>query len=77
MPETITIEEAQAHLAELIARLIPDEEVLITQNEQPIAKLIRQPEGLRQPRRPGSAKGKLTILSDDDEHLEDFKEYME
>jgi len=27
-------------------------------------------------RRPGSAKGKLTILSEDDEHLQDFKEYM-
>jgi antitoxin (DNA-binding transcriptional repressor) of toxin-antitoxin stability system len=77
MPETITLEEAQANLAELIARLIPDEEVLITQNEQPIAKLIRQSQELRQPRRPGSAKGKLIILADDDEHLEDFKEYMQ
>lgn len=27
-------------------------------------------------RRPGSAKGKLTILSEDDEHLKDFEEYM-
>lgn len=27
-------------------------------------------------RRPGSAKGKLTILSDDDEHLMDFQDYM-
>ena len=27
-------------------------------------------------RQPGSAKGILKILSDDDEHLDDFKEYM-
>ena len=27
-------------------------------------------------RRPGSAKGILTILSEDNEHLDDFKEYM-
>ena len=77
MPDTITLEEAQAHLAELIAGLTPDEEVLITQNEQPIAKLIRQPEGRRLPRKPGSAKGKLIILADDDDHLEDFKEYLQ
>ena len=29
-----------------------------------------------QPRQPGSAKGKLIIVADDEEHLEDFKEYM-
>jgi hypothetical protein len=28
----------------------------------------------RQPRKAGSAKGLLTILAEDDEHLEDFKE---
>lgn len=27
-------------------------------------------------RQPGSAKGILTLLSEDDEHLDDFKEYM-
>nr|VFJ57507.1 MAG: hypothetical protein BECKFW1821A_GA0114235_10725 [Candidatus Kentron sp. FW]VFJ62814.1 MAG: hypothetical protein BECKFW1821B_GA0114236_10775 [Candidatus Kentron sp. FW] len=27
-------------------------------------------------RQPGSAKGILEILSEDDEHLEDFREYM-
>jgi hypothetical protein len=25
---------------------------------------------------PGRAKGMLTILTEDDEHLDDFKEYM-
>jgi len=27
-------------------------------------------------RTPGSAKGKLTVQNEDDEHLDDFKEYM-
>ncbi len=27
-------------------------------------------------RKPGSAKGMLRVLSEDDEHLNDFKEYM-
>lgn len=30
----------------------------------------------RQPRQPGSARGKLTIITEDDEHLRDFQEYM-
>ena len=76
MPETITIEEAQAHLAELIAKLVPGEEVVITQNEQPVAKLIVERAATRQPRQPGSALGKLIINAEDEEHLEDFKEYM-
>jgi antitoxin (DNA-binding transcriptional repressor) of toxin-antitoxin stability system len=76
MSAIVTIEEAQSHLAELIANLQPGEELVITQNEQPVAKLIAQGSSSRQPRLPGSAKGKLTILADDDEHLRDFKEYM-
>ena len=30
----------------------------------------------RQPRKPGNCKGMLTILAEDDEHLQDFAEYM-
>jgi antitoxin (DNA-binding transcriptional repressor) of toxin-antitoxin stability system len=76
MSAVISIEDAQAHLAELIARLQPGEELVITKDEQPVARLIAQGREARQPRRPGSAKGKLVILADDDEHLWDFKEYL-
>jgi antitoxin (DNA-binding transcriptional repressor) of toxin-antitoxin stability system len=76
MSATVTIEEAQANLTELIANLQPGEELVITRNEQPVARLIAQGGSSRQPRQPGSAKGKLTILADDDDHLRDFEEYM-
>jgi antitoxin (DNA-binding transcriptional repressor) of toxin-antitoxin stability system len=33
MYETITIEEAQAHLAKLIAGLTPGQEIIITSND--------------------------------------------
>ena len=52
------------------------EELLITRNEQPVAKLVGQQRPIRKPRRPGSAKGKLVILAEDDEHLKDFKDHM-
>ena len=37
---TVTLNHAQAHLAELIGQLIPGEEIVITQDEKPIARLI-------------------------------------
>ena len=76
MTATITVEEAQAHLAELISKLVPGEEIVITKGEQPVARLVGQQAIGRQPRQPGSARGKLIILTEDDQHLEDFKEYM-
>lgn len=76
MGTTVTIEEAQSHLRELISRLTPGEELGITENQRMLAKLVAADVPSRKPRHPGSAKGKLTILSDDDEHLNDFTEYM-
>lgn len=73
---TITLEEAQARLPELIERLEPGEVLVITKQAQPIAKLVAEPRKPLQPRQPGSAQGKLIIVSEDDEHLKDFEEYM-
>ena len=76
MSATITVEEAQAHLKELIGNLAPGEELVITEGQRPVAKIVGQGTPARKPRRPGSAKGKLVILQEDDEHLKDFEEYM-
>ena len=73
---TVTIEKAQANLAGLIAELKPGEELLITQEDRPVARLVAEPANRRVPRQPGSAIGKLRIVEDDDTHLADFKEYM-
>lgn len=73
---SISVEEAQAILSELIANPHPGDEVVITRDELPVARLrCEQPAG-QEPRQPGSAKGMLAISSDDDEHLKDFAEYM-
>ena len=76
MSATITVEEAQAHLKELIGNLAPGEELVITEGQRPVAKIVGQGMPVRKPRRAGSAKGKLVILKEDDEHLKDFEEYM-
>ena len=77
MLETMTVQEAQENLAKVIADLTPGSEIVITKNARPIAKIISTSEKIRQPRRPGSAKGKLIILAEADEHLLDFQETVE
>ena len=59
MSTTVSIDEAQATLKELIQGLVPGEEVVILENHVPVAKLVSQhslPEArLRPP--PGLGKG--------------------
>lgn len=73
---TITIEEAQARLTALIAELRPGEELVIIQQDRPVARLVAEPVTTRNVRSPGSAIGKLTVVQEDDTHLEDFEEHM-
>jgi antitoxin (DNA-binding transcriptional repressor) of toxin-antitoxin stability system len=76
MSQTMTLEEAQARLTEIVTQLNPGEELILTQNNQPVARLVVEKPGTGQPRQPGSARGKLIILAEDEEHLRDFQEYM-
>ena len=73
---TVSIQEAEGHLSKLIHQLKPGDEVVITENNQPVARLIAQASPTRKPRQRESAKGKLVIHAEDNEHLEDFTEYM-
>ncbi len=54
----VTIEEAQVKLSDLIHALQPHEEVVIIENNQPVARLT--PLGEHGPRVPGIAQGKVT-----------------
>ena len=76
MSTTITVEEAQAKLADLIHKLTPGEAVVITENNQPVATLVGEKPAVRKRPKPGLCKGMITIVADDEEHLKDFSEYM-
>ncbi len=71
----IPLTEAQLRLPELIASLQPGEEVQICSGDRTIARLVAELQPSRKPRNPGSAIGTLTILSEDQTYLEDFR-YM-
>ena len=76
MTAVIPLEEAQARLKELIDNLIPGEEIVITENQQPVAKLVGQ-RSVRPPRpAPGLGKGSILYMAPDfDEPPEELKEY--
>jgi prevent-host-death family protein len=75
--QVISVAEAQQNLAEIISQLGPAQELLITQDNRPVARLIgASSPPPRKPRQPGTALGKLVILKEDDDHLQDFAEYM-
>jgi prevent-host-death family protein len=73
---TVTIQEAQANLPDLIHKLKPGDNLVITENNQPVAKLVSEKPLLRQRPGPGLCKGMMTIVADDEEHLKDFEDYM-
>jgi prevent-host-death family protein len=72
----VTLEEAGTQLPLLIQAVSQGEEIVITQDDQPVAKLVSIPR-TRPNRQPGSAKGLILHIAEDfDAPLEDFKEYM-
>lgn len=75
MSHTLSVEQAGAHLSELVGMLRPGDEIVLTEHDQPIARILpNKPSRLR--RRPGSCKGMLVIREEDNGHLNDFGDYM-
>jgi prevent-host-death family protein len=76
---TVTIEEAQNKLGALIHRLNPGEEVVITENDQPVARLVPAvpPCEPRKVPQLGTLRGTVLSVEHFDDPLEDFQEYME
>jgi len=75
---SVSVQEAQAKLPELIHALAPGEGLVITENDQPVARLIHAAGRKRPPRRLGTLRGTVLYMAPDfDAPLDDFREYME
>lgn len=75
---SLTVQEAQTRLSDLIHDLKPGDEVFLTENGQPVARLVPAEQPRRAPRRPGTLRGTVKFMAPDfDAPLDDFKEYME
>lgn len=76
---TVTLKEAQSGLADIIHRLTPGDEVVITENDQPVARIVPAPPIPKKAhRRLGTMKGTVLYMAPDfDAPIEDFKDHME
>ncbi len=70
---SLDITQAKSKLPDLLDLAIDGEEIIITQNNKPVAKISP----IKRPLKRGSAKGKIWMSEDFDEPLIDFQEYME
>jgi len=75
---TVTIQEAQATLTDLIHRLSPGDEVVITENDQPVARLVPTVPSAPPRKVPqfGTLQGTVLSMEHFDDPLEEFEEYM-
>jgi antitoxin (DNA-binding transcriptional repressor) of toxin-antitoxin stability system len=75
---TITLEEAQAKLPELIGKLVKGEELTITQGDRVVAKLVGERVAPLQRPDPGLGRDMIAYMAPDfDAPLEEFEESME
>lgn len=75
---TLPITQVGAQLPTLITQLAPGEAIVLVDGDKPVARVTSvEPNATLPKRRRGTAKGILRIVAEDDEHLEDFAEYME
>jgi prevent-host-death family protein len=68
----LDISQAKSDLSKLLDLAIQGEEIVITQDDKPVAKISP----IKRPLKRGSAKGKVWMSDDFDQPLEDFQEYM-
>lgn len=75
----VPVEEAQARLPELIEQMQPGEEITITRDSKPVARLVSAGAPAERPQpRLGTLKGTVQYIAPDfDAPLDDFREYME
>lgn len=75
--QTITLVEAQNHLDEIIQKLAPGEEVVLTRADKAVATLRSTMPTGHEPPRFGTLKGSiLNIASDFDALPEGFEDYV-
>jgi prevent-host-death family protein len=71
-PTHYNVAEAKAQFSTLVRKALQGEDVVIARDNKPLVRLV--PVGVPA-RKPGSAKGRVTIAADFDAPLDDFSNY--
>jgi prevent-host-death family protein len=67
--EHVNVHVAKTQLSKLLARVEQGEEIVIARGGKPVARLVPH-EPLREPRKPGWAKGRIWVADDFDDYDE-------
>jgi prevent-host-death family protein len=73
-PVYFNVAEAKAQFSTLVRKALQGEEIVIARDNKPLLKLV--PVGVPS-RKPGSAKGRVSMAEDFDAPLADFADYTE
>ena len=74
---TLPLEQAEGHLTELIEKLSPSEEIVLTRDGKPVATLRAAPSTPREPPRFGTLKGSILYIAPDFDAIpEGFEDYL-
>jgi antitoxin (DNA-binding transcriptional repressor) of toxin-antitoxin stability system len=66
MTKTVALEDLNVTLPELLASLSPGDEVILTRNQQPVAKLVSEvPKQTKARPGPGLCQGMITYIDPD------------
>jgi len=78
MSTIISLKDVATQLGDLIHRLNPGEEVVIVENDRPVATLVVAARDARRVPKLGTQPGSVLYMAPDfDAPLDDFQEYME
>lgn len=72
----IDIKKAETCFAELLRRMADGSDIIITQEGEPVAKLVAVRKKQVKKRQFGSAQGLIRMADDFDQTPDEFKEYM-
>ena len=74
--QTLTVQQAEGQLSEIIAKLSPGEEIVLTSDNQPVATLRAVPMS-HEPPRFGTLRGSILYIAPDFDAIpEGFEDYL-
>ncbi len=75
--QTMPLDQAEGHLAEILERLAPGEEIVFTRDDKPVATIRATSAAPREAPRFGTLKGSILYIAPDFDAIpEGFEEYL-
>jgi antitoxin (DNA-binding transcriptional repressor) of toxin-antitoxin stability system len=75
--QSMPLEQAEGHLTEIVAKLSPDEEIVLTKDDRPVATIRAAPATPCEPPRFGTLRGSILYIAPDFDAIpEGFEDYL-